>query len=92
MTTILTREELRKAIERFLSGELGAPALAAWAFDQFYAAEEDVLVYEPGSEEIIEEVLDELMWADSAPFALEAAAARRLQERLNRSLSRVHER
>ena len=91
MTTILTREELRQAIERFLDGELGASALATWAFDQFYAAEEAGLVYEPGSEEIIGEVLDELMWADSAPFVLEAAAARRLQERLNRSVSRAHE-
>ncbi len=85
MTTILTRAELRQAIERFLAGELEAPALARWAFDQFYAAEEDGLVYESGFEELIGEVLDELMWADSAPFVLEAEAARRLQERLNRS-------
>ena len=82
MTTILTRAELRQAIERFLAGELEASALARWAFDQFYAAEEDGLVYEPGFEELIGEVLDELMWADSAPFVLEADAARRLQERL----------
>jgi hypothetical protein len=87
MTPILTREELRKAIEQFLAGELGASALATWAFDQFYAAEEAGLVYEPGSEQIIGEILDELMWADSTPFVLEVEAARRLHERLNRSVS-----
>jgi len=69
-------------IDRYLSGALSSKALATWAFNQFGDVEEELLSFEPGSEHISAEVIDQLMWADSVPFTLEAAAARSLKERL----------
>ncbi len=85
MTAVLTREELKRAIERFTAGRLAIPSLAAWAFDQFYAAEEEELSYEAGFEETIAGVLDELMWSDSPPFGLTVDDAARLREYLDRA-------
>lgn len=82
MSTILTRGDLRREIERFRQGELGAQVLAAWAFDQFYAAEEERIAYEAGYEATIGAVLDELMWSDSPPFELDHAQAQSLLDRL----------
>jgi len=91
MTAILNREALRAEIERFVQGAHSGQALAAWAFDRFYAQEEDRLAYEPGYETVIDEVLEELMWGDSPPFTLEVEAARRLQQRLAEAEPEVEE-
>ena len=82
MTAELTRAAVRAEIECFLQGTRTRKALAAWAFDQFGDEAEGMLSYEGGKEDVIAEVLDELMWADAAPFVLEAATARELQQRL----------
>jgi hypothetical protein len=82
MEQVVTRDAIRQQIERYQAGDLTGPSLAAWAFKQFADEEEELLVYEPGYEEMIGEVLDDLMWADATPFALDAAAAQALVERL----------
>ena len=82
MSTVLTRDQLRERLDAFLEGTLSVHALAAWAFDQFYSQEEGTLVYEEGFEEVIGAVLDELMWADSAAFALDVEVARRLMRQI----------
>lgn len=79
---ILTRTTIREQIARFQSGTLTGTALAAWAFKQFADQEEELLEYEPDHEELIADVLDDLMWTDAAPFALDAATAQALAERL----------
>jgi hypothetical protein len=79
---VLTRAEVREQIERFVAGSVSGTALAAWAFKQFADEEEELLAYEAGSEESIAEVLDDLIWADASEFALDAAAAQALAERL----------
>ena len=83
MTAELTRAAVRVEIERFLQGTRTRKALAAWAFDQFGDEAEGMLSYEAGMEDVIGEVLDELMWADSAPLVLEAATACEIQQRLD---------
>ena len=87
MTAELTRAAVRVEIERFLQGTRTRKALAAWAFDQFGDEADGMLSYEVGMEDVIAEVLDELMWADSAPFVLEAATARELQQRLDAGIA-----
>lgn len=82
MIPVLTRDMLRREIERFIGGSLSRGALAAWAFDQFYAAEEERIVYESSYEGVVDDVLDVLMWGDSPPFVLDAEAARQLIHRL----------
>ncbi len=82
MNNILTRMEVWEQVERYLAGSLTRNTLAAWAFKQFADQEEELLVYEPGHEELIAEMLDELMWADAAPFALDFSTAQTLVERL----------
>ena len=82
MDPTLTRADILEQLERYLGGSLNQNALAAWAFKQFADEEEELLVYEPGCEDVISEVLDELMWADAAPFALDPATAQALAERL----------
>ena len=79
---ILTRAAIREQITRFQSGTLTGTALAAWAFKQFADQEEELLDYEPDQEELIADVLDDLMWTDAAPFALDATTAQALAERL----------
>ena len=83
MTLVLTRQAVREQIERFAGGTLSAKALAAWSFDQVCDEAEGLLTYEAGREELIDAVLDELVWADSAPFVLDVPAARELQRRLD---------
>ncbi len=79
----LTRAEVRRQIERFIRGEITPGALAKWAFDQFYAYEEDRLTYEAGYEDAIDDVLDELMFIDTPEFELDEATARELQAALD---------
>ena len=83
MAAVLTRQAIREQLERFATGCLAREALAAWAFDQFYDEAEGQLAYEAGFDEIIDGVLEELAWADFAPFRLDPMAARRLQQRLD---------
>ena len=82
MSTTLTREAIREQLNAFLLGKLSARRLAGWAFDCFCDQEEEALVYEPGFEGVIGEVLDQLVWVDSKPFMIEPAAAQALLERL----------
>ncbi len=82
MKNTLTRAEVREQVERYLAGSLTRDALAAWAFKQFADQEEELVVYEVNQEALIEEMLDELMWADTAPFALDSPTAQSLVERL----------
>ena len=88
MTAVLTRADVREQIERFAAGTLPPEALAAWAFDQFCDETEGLVSYEAGFEELIGAVLDALMWMDSAPFGLDPAALRQLQQRLDNPVAR----
>ena len=83
MTEVLNRATLRQQLERFAEGRLPAATLAAWAFDQFCDETEELLSYEPGYEELIADVLDKLMWADTTPFVLDQDTARELQRQLD---------
>ncbi len=82
MNPILTRAEVQAQIERFLDGSLSGPGLARWAFQRFCDIEEELLVAEAKHEDVIEAVLDELMWGDSDPFVITKGAAATLLGRL----------
>ena len=84
---ILTREMVIQKIEELLQGELNAKQLAAWAFDQTYAEELDQLAYEAGAEDLLDEVLDELIFNDDPTFQLEAEELRQLQQLLREAPS-----
>jgi hypothetical protein len=79
---ILTRETVLQKIEDLLQGQLNAKELASWAFDQTYAYELDQLAYEAGAEDLLDEVLDELIFHDDPTFQLEAEELRQLQQLL----------
>ncbi len=87
MNTVLTRQLVREQIAAFLHGKLSMRKLAAWAFDRLCDQEEELLVYEPGFEKVIADVLDELMWVDSAPFSLEPDQAAVLVRRLDEAVA-----
>ena len=55
-------------IEARLAGELDDAALAAWAFNRFYAQELGEEEYEPGAESRIADALDALMFDDDPGF------------------------
>lgn len=67
---ITTRAAIAKRIEARLSGQLTDAALAAWAFERFYAEELGSEAYEAGAEVAIADVLDVLMFADDPGFRL----------------------
>ena len=67
---ITTRATVVARIEARLSGQLSDSALAAWAFDRFYAEELGSEAYEAGAEVAIAVVLDALMFADDPGFRL----------------------
>jgi methionine synthase II (cobalamin-independent) len=75
---MLTRADVIARIEEHLAGSLSAPALAAWAFDRFYAHDMDAEEFCEEDAEIIAAVLDDLMFADDAAFALDEPALRTL--------------
>ncbi len=89
MTVVLTRAELVDQVDRFISGSIKGQALARWAFDRFYQREEGALDYEPGFGAVIDAVLEELTWADSAPFALSVEQAAQLRRRLAKAQPRA---
>jgi hypothetical protein len=79
---IITRTVVARQIEARLAGRLDAAALAAWAFDRFYAEELGTESYESSAEEAIADVLDALMFDDDPSFRLDEAELRGLLARL----------
>ena len=79
---VLVRVDLLKQIQARLEGQLDDPGLAAWAFEHFYAEETGQIDYEPGSEPVIAEVLDTLMFSDDPSFRLNEDELRELAVRL----------
>jgi hypothetical protein len=57
-------------IEERIAGRIDDEALAAWAFDRFYAVELGQEQYEPGAELAIANALDALMFDDDPDFRL----------------------
>jgi hypothetical protein len=79
---ITTRATIVAHIEARLSGELTDTALAAWAFDRFYAEELGSEAYEAGAEVAITDVLDALMFGDAPGFRLDEEELRALVAQL----------
>jgi hypothetical protein len=79
---VITRALVARQIEARLAGTLGDAALAAWAFDRFYAEELGSERYEPGAETEIADTLDVLMFDDDPTFRLSEAELRDLIARL----------
>jgi hypothetical protein len=75
---ITTRAMVVARIEERLSGRLSDTALAAWAFDRFYAQEAGSEAYEAGAEPVITDVLDALMFGDDPSFRLDEEELRAL--------------
>ncbi len=66
----LTRQQLIERLRAVGDTPAALRALPAWAFEQFYAAEEGRIGLEPGYRRAISTALDDLMFADDATFAL----------------------
>jgi len=64
----LTRAAVVAQIEERIAGRIDDEALAAWAFDRFYAVELGQEQYEPGAELAIANALDALMFDDDPDF------------------------
>jgi len=80
----ITRDAVIRQIEARLAGRLDDAALAAWAFDRFYAEELGEQDYEQGAEAAIADVLDALMFGDEPSFRLGVEELRELIARLDR--------
>jgi hypothetical protein len=78
----LTRGTVIARIEDRLAGRLDDAALAAWAFDRFYAEELGQEQYEAGAETMIADALDILMFDDDPGFRLDEEELRDLIARL----------
>ena len=81
---ITTRAAIVARIEAHASGQLSDTALAAWAFDRFYAEESGNEAYEAGAEAAITDVLDALMFGDQPGFRLDEEELRALVAQLGR--------
>jgi len=79
---VTTRAAVTARIEARLANQLTDKALAAWAFDRFYAEEMGNEVYEAGFEDAITNVLDALMFADDPGFRLDEEELRALVAQL----------
>ena len=79
---VITRTAVARQIEARLAGRLDDAALAAWAFDRFYAEELGDETYESSAEEVIADALDALMFDDDPGFRLDEAEMRALLARL----------
>lgn len=79
---LLTRQDVIVQLEALEQGTIAAQAVAAWAFDQFYAAEEGKIAFEPGYRRAIGAVLDDLMFGDQPDLIVSAADARQMIEHL----------
>lgn len=78
----LTRTQVAEQIMIRLAGKIGDSKLSGWAFDRFYRLELGEEQLEPGYEELIGYVLDELMFADDPQFQIGEADLRALVLRL----------
>lgn len=81
--SIVTRAAVIAQIEDRLAGRLDDSALAAWAFDRFYAQELGQEDYEAGAEPAIADALDALMFDDAPGFQLDQEELRALIARLS---------
>lgn len=79
---IVTRNDVLTQLDHYLAGAINAEQLAGWAFDRFYAIEQGVEMVEATDADVIADTLDELMFADAAPFALTPGDVQRLIARL----------
>jgi hypothetical protein len=73
-----------KQIEARLAGQLDDDALAAWAFDRFYAEELGDETFEVGAEPAIADALDALMFSDDPGFRLDEEELRALIAQLDK--------
>lgn len=77
---MITATELITQIERRLANQISDKELAGWAFDRFYELE---LSDEPLAEdEPLNDILDDLTFADEPDFALSELDLQRLLARL----------
>lgn len=76
--TVITRDMVAEQIDQRLSGATTGEALAAWAFDRFYAVELGLAHLEAGAEKRISDALDALMFSDHEAFRLNEEELRRL--------------
>jgi hypothetical protein len=79
---ILTRTQVAEQLISHLSGQISAAKLSSWAFDHFYQLELEAEQLEPGHEELLEYVLDELMFGDDPHFQIDESGLRALVTRL----------
>lgn len=79
---IVSRSALIAKLLDRLAGRIGADTLADWAADLFYALDQGAMAVNPEDAAVIAAVLDDLMFADDASFALDEADLRRLIARL----------
>jgi hypothetical protein len=79
---MIYRNDVITKINERLRGQIGDAALAAWAFDVFYAIDQGEDEVDADGGDAIADALDELMFADEKPFALDDADLRRLIARL----------
>jgi hypothetical protein len=82
--TTITRAAIVERIEARLAGTLADAALAAWAFERFYAEELGEEDYEDGAEPVIADVLDALMFGDDPGFRLDEEELRALVAQLKK--------
>lgn len=80
----VTRAAVIDQIEARLAGRLGDAALAAWAFDRFYAEELGEAAFEAGAEPAIADALDALMFGDDPSFRLSEEELRALAAQLGK--------
>ena len=81
---ITTRAAVAARIEARLAGRLTDAALAAWAFDRFYAEELGSEEFEAGGEMAIADALDMLMFGDEPGFRLDEEELRTLIAQLGK--------
>jgi hypothetical protein len=72
------RNDIIAKINERLRGQIGDAALAKWAFDIFYAIDQGEEHVDDDGSDAIADALDQLMFADEEPFALDDADLRRL--------------
>lgn len=80
---MVQRSDLITKIEDRLAGRLGAAALAAWAFELFYAIDQGQREVLPEDADVVADLLDELLFADDESFALDETDLQRLLARLH---------
>lgn len=81
---MLTRAAVTDRIVARLEGLLSDAALAAWAFDRFYAEELGDEMFEADAAPVIADVLDALMFGDDPSFRLNEEELRALAAQLGK--------